>query len=499
MPIIALQRRLVPVGRIRMGEKKTARNGKKYPAKLDTWRLTSADPARLRAVAEVYGGNVRPWEEQHEVYTEAKALDIVVIPGQAVSQHMELWGQRPDRGDDKPRPVVCLRRCDGVTELLTDRPCICATEPGDDTACKPVTHLMVMLPKIAGIGTWRVTTRGNNAAAELLGTAEILEQLTAAGELVPARLRLDQRTSVNPDTGVTNHFVVPVIDIDIALNDVFSGHALGMGSTREIATAPYAIEAAPTNGNGNAGGGNGAPRFTPIQTPAIAAESRSMHDQFGEFEDALDTKAQARAGRSNATAPIPSTGVKVKSRAEVDAEMSAATPVAVDEGESGGDASPPAASSPASPVNRVAIAAREAGLDDDGRHNLCLWASAGREPSSKLLTDTETTAAIDAARQIKAGTHTLEAKEGGSGGFVLLDTKFRFAADDPATGSADPVTVEGMPLDDLRVHLRGRLEPLGDAGKQAWKAAGLPALSRLGDDQRDLALATVLEAEVRPF
>jgi hypothetical protein len=312
MPILELQRRLVEVGRLRMGEKRVAKSGKKYPAKLDHWRPTSRDKRRIEAVASVYGGKVQAWENQWEVHAETDSLDIAVVPGQCVSQHMEYWDQRPDTGDNKPRPVMCLRRCDGETDFISDGPCVCAMEAGEDGStpytCKPTTHLSVILRKVSGFGVWRVTSRGNNAAAELAGMAELLEAFTASGRPVPARLRLDQRESVSAE-GVTQYYVVPVIDIDVALDEIAANpQLLAIGpSGHQLAAAPPApleIEA-PADGNGDG------PRFTPIDSGAQpSAPARSLADQFGDFDDETDSAEKARRARSNAAAAIPETGVR---------------------------------------------------------------------------------------------------------------------------------------------------------------------------------------------
>jgi hypothetical protein len=145
MPLIDLQRRLVEVGRIRMGE----RNAKGYPTRLQTWKLTSRDQVRLEAAASAYGGSVAPWEGhdgQYAVHTETDALSILLLPGQTLSQNYELWSGGG-----------CQRRCDGEQEQFSDGPCLC--DP-DARECKPHTRLAVMLPDVPGVGCWRLDTQG---------------------------------------------------------------------------------------------------------------------------------------------------------------------------------------------------------------------------------------------------------------------------------------------------------------------------------------------------
>ncbi|MBM3526033.1 MAG: hypothetical protein FJX57_24045, partial [Alphaproteobacteria bacterium] len=213
MTIIDLQRRLVQVGAIRIGttvetDKKT-RGGKavRRPVRLETFRLTSADHLRLDAAAELYGGQVVEWDQrpgEFELVTEARELDVMVPPGQTISQWWELWGQRAANG-----PIECLRRCDGQTEHLNDSPCKCpiyderAELAKDGKACKPTTRLSVILPRVPGIGTWRLVSHGVYAAIELAGVAEFLEGATARRAIVPARLRIDQRRAVRGGKTIT--------------------------------------------------------------------------------------------------------------------------------------------------------------------------------------------------------------------------------------------------------------------------------------------------------
>lgn len=197
-PIIDLQRRLVEVGRIRMGEK----NAKGLPTRLATWKLTSRDRVRLDAAAAQFGGEVIPWEGhdgQFALQTERDALPILLMPGQTLTSWYELWSGGG-----------CQRRCDGTSEQVSDGPCLCDPEARE---CKPHTRLNVLLQDVPGIGCWRLETKGYYAAVELAGTVDLLELATARGALLPARLRIDQRVQVKD--GQTKKFPVPTLDIDV--------------------------------------------------------------------------------------------------------------------------------------------------------------------------------------------------------------------------------------------------------------------------------------------
>jgi hypothetical protein len=213
-PILDLQQQWTELGRIRTGiQVEYVKNGqtRTRPEKLETFRLTSRHRELIDAAVEAYGdAEVRPWGEQWEVVTPAKAFDILVPPGQTLTQWNELWSGGG-----------CLRRCDGVTNHLDHSPCACPADPAErrkastanpPTACHPTTRLSVMLRALPGIGVWRLESHGYYAAVELRGSAQLLSRATEAGLLMPASLRLEQREKKVPGKP-TNRYAVPVIDI----------------------------------------------------------------------------------------------------------------------------------------------------------------------------------------------------------------------------------------------------------------------------------------------
>lgn len=231
MPIIDIQRRMVEVGRIRAGHRVVAQGGRTRPAKLETWRLTSRDRQRLDEAQKQWGGSVVPWPEREgewELITDAAELPIAILPGQSFSQWYELWGSLGER-----KPVQCLRRCDGRREMLSDQPCLCPDTAEEHNrlaqegkACKVTTHVSVMLPTLVGLGHWRLTSHGWNAAVELAGSISLLERVSVrAGHPVGARLLLDQRRQVVD--GQTVRFAVPVITVDVSLEELLAPQMLG--------------------------------------------------------------------------------------------------------------------------------------------------------------------------------------------------------------------------------------------------------------------------------
>jgi hypothetical protein len=210
MPIspIVMQRQFRELGRIRTGEQvEGTKDGKtfKRPARLATFRMTAVKSRRdlLEAAAEIYGGTVEAWPDAPDgdawqLTTATDTLDIVIPPGNPISQWMELYAGGG-----------CKRRCDGVTEQLTRKPCLCPDDvatrvelAGKGQACKPTTRLPVILPRLPDLGIWLAVSHSFYAAIELAGTAELLVATAlGTGRTVPAELWIDPRSKKRPGQG----------------------------------------------------------------------------------------------------------------------------------------------------------------------------------------------------------------------------------------------------------------------------------------------------------
>ena len=208
MPInpIVLQRRHAEIGRIRLGEK----GAKGQPVKPDRFRFTSPSANIIAAIAALYGGTPRPWDnggkKEHEVITDATSIPVIVVKG-GLSQWMETW-----------TGGGCIHRCDGVRNVLTDAPCdhdeivqIGRDRVNPHSVAKPTTRLSVMLRDVETMGVFRMESHGWNAAAEIPAMAELA---MFVGDLVPANLHLVERKVVKD--GRTSRFVVPVLDLAVS-------------------------------------------------------------------------------------------------------------------------------------------------------------------------------------------------------------------------------------------------------------------------------------------
>jgi len=272
MSLLDLQRRIAESGRIRIGRK--VDGGR--PAKLDTFRLTTADRQRIEQAAEVYGGTPAQWVapagKQWELITERDSLDVIVPPSDlAFSQAWEMWSAGG-----------CQRRCDGVEEQISGGPCRCDPEKRE---CDIHTRLSVMLRDLPGLGVWRLDTQGYYAAVELASAVEIIQLAAGRGALLPARLRLEQRSAKRPDAKgkpQTLRFAVPVLDIEMTPAQLLGGGA-----------QPIALADATR------------PKLTPV--PQLALPAPSIAEQ--------SAPPPERSKRSNAAPEIPSSGRQRRARA----------------------------------------------------------------------------------------------------------------------------------------------------------------------------------------
>ncbi|CAM5718822.1 hypothetical protein [Streptomyces fumanus] len=220
MPIIDLQRRMRQLGEIRIGHVvptgKTRRDGKPgtRPAKLDKFRFTSPSREILTAVAELYGGEVQPWTPanggpaEFEVYSTTNRLPVLIPPRDAVSQWYELYAGSK-----------CQRRCDGVTEMKSDRPCLC--DP-DNRDCAMTTRVNVMLRDVPALGQWLLVSKGYYAAVTLPPAAELLAQ---AGGYVAGWLGMEERSAIVKDKPA--RFMVPTLDVEITPAALMAGQITG--------------------------------------------------------------------------------------------------------------------------------------------------------------------------------------------------------------------------------------------------------------------------------
>jgi hypothetical protein len=241
--VVSLQRRFRVVGRLKMGEQvptgKVRKDGTPIlrPKATSTWRMTTyGDVGRtmLEEAAQLYGGQVKPWEQAPEpggweLATETDSVDVLVPPAETpFSVSLELW-----------TAAGCARRCDGETcEVYRGRGqgwrkqgCMCE-DPEDPTKRECSIHMRfgVILPRVAGLGVWAVNTHSFHGTEELMGSLSVLGLRAMDGLVTPAHLRIEPRSTRRPfvnaqgETEVeVSRFPVMVLDVPSTVAELMSG------------------------------------------------------------------------------------------------------------------------------------------------------------------------------------------------------------------------------------------------------------------------------------
>ncbi|MFB6787640.1 hypothetical protein ACFCWT_13285 [Streptomyces olivaceus] len=280
MPILDLQRRMRQLGEIRLGHVVPTRNGKTRPAKLDKFRFTSPSREILTEVAALYGGEVKPWTpanggpSEFEVYSQANRLPVLIPPKDAVSQWYELYAGSK-----------CQRRCDGVTEHKSDRPCMC--DP-DNRECAMTTRVNVMLRDVPALGQWLLISKGYYAAVTLPPAAELLSQ---AGGYVAGWLGMEEKTAIVKDQ--LARFKVPTLDVEITPAALMAGQITG--GPAAVASGPERVAIT-----------SGRPDYAALAAVATTAEEVgklwTQANQAGHLDDDLAKALKARAAELKAPA-----------------------------------------------------------------------------------------------------------------------------------------------------------------------------------------------------
>jgi hypothetical protein len=267
--VLDVQSRNQETGRIRIGHTLVSQNGKPYPARLDTFRLTT--PSRFAAdqAAALFGGEPRPWEGhrgQFEVITTESEFDVTIPPKDGIfTMAYEWW-----------KGGGILHRCNSQVQQ-DGQPCVCphaADTTNDDEvhaqalersrraklnppqACSLITRISVMIPDLP-IGVWRIDTKSFNAASVIGDQAEILEQARDLGIFLRAQLRIQQDSRVVD--GQTTRFAFPVLTIIDSFRSIVSG---------ELGARPVALQLPPAPGQAMAALPAGASALSQAALPA---------------------------------------------------------------------------------------------------------------------------------------------------------------------------------------------------------------------------------------
>lgn len=281
MPITDIQRNHAPVFSVRFGEKQGNR-----PVKLmGKIRVTSSNRNVVQAFVDQYGGEVRQWEEGWEAYLPRTDLPIMVLPGQSIQQWWELY-----------KGGTCDRRCDGETETLSGKPCICPSNIderiADKYSCSPMTRLTFLCPEVEILGAGSLVTHGKIAAETLPQAVSVAEAALARGEMVPATLRAVQKVGKN------RQYVIPQIEITgTSLLQLMSGSAGNAGAL----TAP-----------------SGEDKALPVASDASGVEHSAP--TLGRVLDARQAKTAGSSAGGFATDPQRQAIMRTATRKKVNSE-----------------------------------------------------------------------------------------------------------------------------------------------------------------------------------
>jgi hypothetical protein len=231
-PIANITRRAPEAGRIRMGDK-GGTNGSQRG--LNAFRFTSPDRPILEQIAQVYGGNVTAWSDpkaspskQWQLYSEATEINVMLIPGGFDTQY-EAWSG----GGIKRRcdGVVCsIAQAAGDDYEMVEIPCPCREQ--ELMQCDAHSRLTVVLPEFSFLGTWRLESKGWNAAQELPGMHDMILEMDRRGRLVDAVLSMEKREKMV--NGKKKNFVVPRLAVRSSVVEMISGP-----TTLSIGTGPH--------------------------------------------------------------------------------------------------------------------------------------------------------------------------------------------------------------------------------------------------------------------
>lgn len=175
--------RLVPLWRIRLGE---MRGGK--PTSLESFRITSKAAEIVEAFSRKYGGEMSHWGGELQVILETNTLDVELFGTQVLSQFYEQWAGG-----------VCTRRCDGKTELISHRSCLCRASkaPAGKDHCSVVTRLIVLCEEVVPCCPGMLTTRSEVMASNFAGMVALVQRKTDGDVPIAVRLRLEMHKAMN--------------------------------------------------------------------------------------------------------------------------------------------------------------------------------------------------------------------------------------------------------------------------------------------------------------
>lgn len=214
-------RRIPRLGKIRLGIKKVAANGKEYPSEVDYF--VCPDEVKL-----VYG----PHPTELDVMLMSEDSEIIF------PQKLARYGSSKGlvcHGDG-----VNAERLNPQTKAWEPRGCPCEfrkTQENPKGDCTETANLMVLLPKVNMGGCYQLTTGSYNSTVDINSGIEYIRALIGRIAMVPLKLRR-QATQTHHDGKKQTHYTL-TLTLDA---DVEGINKLREDNSRVLSSAKFQIE-----------------------------------------------------------------------------------------------------------------------------------------------------------------------------------------------------------------------------------------------------------------
>jgi hypothetical protein len=295
--------RLVRLGKIRLGIKKTSARGSEYPSATDFFVC----PVEVQAV---YG------EKPRELDIMFPDDDVSKVAGAAYKMYTATRGKvctsdgqtavrivDDDVLGDSPAPTQeqfdrALVKPDTKNFSRREIPCPSSEcRFFQDNQCKPVMNLLFLLPKVAGLGVYQLDTGSYNSIVDVRGGIELVKRITGgriAG--VPLKLRI-KPTTAYPEGKKKNVFTLEVVSMET----LESAAAMGEKSLHDV-LLPLTEGRVPP----------------PVQEPE--------EDLFPEAAKVIDVTPRAPAGVAQEAGRLAAAGPEERGRSTTEAAGSSPAP-----------------------------------------------------------------------------------------------------------------------------------------------------------------------------
>lgn len=211
--LIERQRRMMPVGEIRIGDPKP----EKGPGRPRMgFRFTSTHRHLLERVSEVYAGQITAWEKRHQLLTQTNSIQAYFSLAELASGDRESLTQYLEYRDEGGK---LMRKCDGRTCSTWAKdgarisvPCLCA-ERGDER-CKVRSYVSVILPHAQDIGVWTLRTGSQTFAGEIEGLIATAKTMMPGVNLIPVLLTITRRHKETAPGKPAGFYPVVTVSLD---------------------------------------------------------------------------------------------------------------------------------------------------------------------------------------------------------------------------------------------------------------------------------------------